>query len=346
MVRKRRKKFKKLTIIFSVLVLIIIIFAAYTGIFLIKHPFNQETYVRIPPNASTRQVVKIMNEYGALQPASISFLIMRGVILFTASHPHSGTYRFTKYNTNFDIMFSIFTGRQLSVVSVTFPEGITIADFARIAQLKLGVDSANFVKETQNRKYIKQLGIPINSLEGYLMPETYFFYYKAEPSEIVQKLIAQQDKIWKEHFEQEAEAKGFSRHLVLTLASIIEAETPSKEERSRISGVFYNRLKRGLKLESDPTVQYAIGSKRRLTLRDLNYDSPFNTYLYKGLPPGPINSPSISAIEAALNPERHNYLYFVSIGDGSGKHLFSETFAKHLTNKGKFKKNRRKNHHQ
>ncbi len=344
MARKRRKKFKKLTIALSVLVVIIIAFASYTGFFLMKHPFNRETYVRIPLNASTRQVVKIMNEYGALQPASISFLIMRGIILFTTNHPHSGTYRFTEDNTNFDVILSIFTGRQLSVVSVTFPEGITIADFARTVQLKLGVDSANFVKETQNRKYIEQLGIPINSLEGYLMPETYFFYYKAEPSEIVQKLIAQQDKVWKEYFKQEAIAKGFSRHFVLTLASIIEAETPSKEERKRVSGVFYNRLERGLKLESDPTVQYAIGSKRRLTLQDLNYDSPFNTYLYKGLPPGPINSPSISAIEAALNPEKHNYLYFVSIGDGSGKHIFSETFAKHLINKSRFQKNRRKNY--
>lgn len=343
MERKRSKKFKKPIIILSVCFLLIIIFATYTGFFLMKHPFNRETYVRIPPNASTRQVIKIMNEYGALQPASISFLIMRGIILFTTNHLHSGTYRFTKDNTNFDIMFSIFTGRQLSVVSVTFPEGITIADFARIVQLKLGVDSASFVKETQNRKYIEQLGIPINSLEGYLMPETYFFYYKSEPSEIVQRLIAQQDRVWKEHFEREAEAKGFSRHFVLTLASIIEAETPLKGERSRISGVFYNRLKRGLKLESDPTVQYALGSKRRLTLQDLNYDSPFNTYLYKGLPPGPINSPSISAIEAALNPEKHNYLYFVSIGDGSGKHFFSATYAKHLTNKGQFKKNRQKN---
>lgn len=344
MTRKRRGKFRKLAIILSLLALIIAIFVAYIVFFLMKHPFNQEIYIRIPLNASTRQVVKMMNEYGALQPSSISFLIMRGVILFTKSNLHSGTYRFTKQNTNFDVIFSIFTGRQLSVVSVTFPEGITIADFARIVQSKLGVDSASFAEETKNRKYIEQLGIPINSLEGYLMPETYFFYYKAEPSEIVQKLIAQQNKVWKEHFEQEAITKGFSRHFVLTLASIIEAETPSKEERKRISGVFYNRLKRGLKLESDPTVQYALGSKRKLTLQDLNYDSPFNTYLYKGLPPGPINSPSISAIECALNPEKHNYLYFVSIGDGSGRHLFSETFAKHLTNKGQFKKNRRKNH--
>lgn len=322
--------------------LVIVVFAVSIVFLLMKHPFNQETYVRIPANASTRQIVTIMNKYGALRPYSISILIMRGIILFTKNHPHSGTYRFTERNTNFDVVFSIFTGRQLSVVSVTFPEGITIADFARIVQSKLGIDSASFIKETQNKKYIEQLGIPINSLEGYLMPETYFFYYKTEASEIVQKLIAQQNKIWEERFEQEAKAKGYSRHFVLTFASIVEAETPLKEERRRISGVFYNRLKRDLKLESDPAVQYAIGSKRRLMFRDLNFDSPFNTYLYKGLPPGPINSPSISAIESALNPERHNYLYFVSIGDGSGRHLFSETFAKHLANKNQFKKNRRK----
>ncbi len=341
MARKRRKKATKWIVIAMLPVLLLIIFASYTYFFLMERPFNSETYIRLPQNVSAREVVKIMNEHGALQPRSIATAIFRGIILFTKYLPYSGTYRFTEKNTNLDIIASIFSGKQLSVVSVTFPEGITIPDFAHILRSKLGVDSVSFVAETQNRKYTEQLDIPINSLEGYLMPETYFFYYRTEPSEIVQKLIAQQNKVWSERFEQAARTKGLSRHFILTLASIIEAESPLKEERPRISGVFYNRLKHGLKLESDPTVQYALGSKRRLKFRDLNFNNPFNTYFYKGLPPGPINSPSVSAIEAALNPEHHNFLYFVSVGDGSGKHLFAETFTKHLAYKSRFKKNQR-----
>jgi len=133
-------------------------------------------------------------------------------------------------------------------------------------------------------------------------------------------------------------------HQILTLASIIEAETPVISERKRVSGVFHNRLKKKMPLAADPTIQYALGThKKRLLYSDLEVDSPYNTYKNAGLPPGPINSPSYSSIEAALTPEVHNYLFFVAKGDGSNTHNFAKNYDEHQNNRKIFNKNRTKN---
>lgn len=130
-----------------------------------------------------------------------------------------------------------------------------------------------------------------------------------------------------------------SRHQVVTLASIVEAETPVLEERPRVAGVYINRLEKGMLLQADPTVQYALNKFSRLTYSDLNYDSPYNTYRYAGLPPSPINSPSKSSIDAVLNYEKHNFIYFVAKGDGSGLHNFARTYEEHLKNVSLYRKN-------
>ena len=141
-------------------------------------------------------------------------------------------------------------------------------------------------------------------------------------------MLAEFKAQWIETFDEEASNLGRTRHEIITLASIIEKEAQSKSERPRISSVFHNRLKRGWRLQADPTVLYALGNPERLlTKADLDVDSPYNTYVYKGLPPGPIASPGIDSIIAALRPEETVYLYFVAVGDG--KHHFSKTLSEH-----------------
>ncbi len=342
--KKKKSKLKKVIIISAIaLAVILLSISAVILNFLYRRPFEKELFIQIPDEANTKRIVKIFNKYNGLKPTELSIPLIRMIVFVTGNFPKSGTYRFSQANSNLDIIRALFTGRQRSIVFVTFPEGIRLVDFASIVQKKLGVDSSEFIAEAQNSELIEKLNIPIKSLEGYLMPESYHFFYKTSTNEIIVRLVNEQNKVWAQKFEKQAKEKGLSRHFVLTLASIIEAESPLKEERKRISGVFYNRLAKGMNLESDPTVQYALGTKQRLRYSDLQIDNPYNTYLYKGLPPGPINSPSIESIEAALNPEKHKFLYFVSYGDGSGRHYFSETYEKHLANRLKFKMTRKKN---
>lgn len=341
------KRIKKIFSLFPILVTFLIIFisiAMISTFFLLKRPITQELYIRIPKNANSKTIIKIFNEKGILRPKAFFLPIIRIYIIVTGCMINSGTYRFDKSNTNFSVLRSIFTGKQLSIVSITFPEGITIPDFARIVQSKLAIDSMSFIEEVRKKKYSKKIGIDCTNIEGYLHPDTYFFYYMESPSVIVERLIEQQDKIWKNKFESTAKKKGLSRHFVLTLASIIEAESSLSEEKPLISGVYWNRLIAGMRLESDPTVQYALGGiKRRLTYKDLKVESPYNTYIVEGLPPTPINSPGIASIESALNPAKHNYYFFVAAGDGSSKHFFARSYAEHLILKKKFKANRKLN---
>lgn len=342
--RKRtKKKLNKAILVVCFAFLILVLgFISYSIILLNKKIEKNEIIIKIQKNSTTRSIVEQFNSYGALKPKAIFLPLIRAYGIATGRIPVSGTYVFTKANRNLDIIRSIFTGSQLSIIKVTYPEGITVRDFAKITQNELGVDTNSFYKAIEEGDYVTKLRIPINSVEGYLMPETYLFYYETDAEIVIRKLIEKQNQIWREKFENVCKEKGLSRHFVLTLASIIELESPLENERKRISGVFYNRMKKGMKLESDPTVQYALNRKRRIKFDDLGINSPYNTYKYEGLPPGPICSPSISSIEAAIFPEKHEYYYFVAYGDGSGRHRFARTFAEHLKNKILYKKELKK----
>ncbi len=335
---KKRKKNRLLKISF-VVTLVSLLAILIISYLLLNQKINQrEIIVNIKKNSSTEFIVEEFNKYGALKPKEFFLPIIRFYSIISGKIPIAGTYKFPNASKNVDIIRSILSGKNLSVVKVTYPEGITLKDFALITQKHLGIDTGKFFETIEKGNYTEKLGIPIRSIEGYLMPETYFFYYGTDVDFVVEKLIETQNKIWFKNFDSVCKGKKLSRHFVLTLASIIELESPLKEERKRISGVFYNRLQKGMRLESDPTVQYALNTKRRMRFSDLEADSPFNTYKYTGLPPGPICSPGVTSIEAAIFPERHNFLYFVSYGDGSGRHRFASTFADHIKNKRLYKK--------
>ena len=171
----------------------------------------------------------------------------------------------------------------------------------------------------------------------------YDFFYNSNVEKVANLLFETQEILWNSKFDESAKRMGWSKYEVLTLASIIEAETPLVTERTRISGVYHNRLRKKMRLQADPTVQYIVGGKDRLSYRDLKKVSPYNTYLYAGLPPGPINSPGESSIYAALNPEQNDYIYFVAFGDGTNRHQFARTLREHKAYSAKYRKNLRKN---
>lgn len=252
-----------------------------------------------------------------------------------------GKYVFKTGSDYEDVLQIIERGPEVELVKVVIPEGFSNQQIAARLEEVLNVEKNEFLNLAGTGKpyFIDRFSflknVPVNSLEGYLFPDTYYFK-KGESAEVIITRML-------ENFSRRAASIGLLGnaenekriHEIVTMASIVEKEAKLEEERPIIASVFYNRLKRGMKLQSCATVEYVLGfSKPRLSNEDLKIDSPYNTYLYPGLPPGPICNPGLSSLKAALNPAQTNYLYFVLI-DNSGKHYFAETYQEFLKAKSK-----------
>ena len=222
----------------------------------------------------------------------------------------------------------------------TIPEGYNICQIAQILEKKGLAGKERFIALTEDAKFISQFGIQAKSLEGYLFPETYRVSKGMEEEEIIKLMVSQLNKNVTKKDRQRAKELGFTFRQIIILASIVEKETSAVEERAFISAVFHNRLKAKRPLQADPTVIYALGEAfdGDLKKEHLRIDSPYNTYRYRGRPPGPIGNPGKKAIQAALYPADVNYLYFVSRNDGT--HAFSSSLEEHNRAVWKYQKRR------
>ena len=235
-----------------------------------------------------------------------------------------GRYDFTGENSCRSVLDKLASADFLKI-KVTIPEGSTIWSTASILQKQMGLDSAGIVALNTDSAFLSEAKLPY--LEGYLYPETYFFPWGSSAKSVIREMIdlfhTSTDSIWPDRI-----VNDLSRRELVVLASIVEAETKLKGEHGKVSSVYNNRLARGMKLDADPTVIYGLGGlDRPLWTKDLKKPSPYNTYLNKGLPPTPINSPGLVSLRAALNPEQTDFLYFVA--DNTGGHVFSRTNAEH-----------------
>ncbi len=247
-----------------------------------------------------------------------------------------GYYRFEDGASNYDLLDKIRKGRQ-DPVRVAVPPGTRPAVLAAVLRRDLAVDSAAFREALRDPAFADDLGTDTTHLFGYMRPNSFDIYWTTDARGTVERLKREWDRFWTDEMQRKADALGLSRDEVVTLASIVEWEARQPEERPRIAGVYLNRLlgrtRAGrMRLQADPTVQYALmrkegGRMRRLLFADYAFPDAYNTYLIDGLPPGPINNPSESSVLAVLDPEAHEYLYFVATGDGT--HTFSRTLAEH-----------------
>ena len=260
-----------------------------------------------------------------------------------------GTFTLIDANTNLSIIRQLLNGTP-EIITVQLLEGWNIKQISNELNKMLGFELSDLMNLSKNKNFLLKHNIKANSIEGYLFPDTYKLFSGETPTSVFNILVDKHNDFWTNTYELRAEELGLTKHEVITLASIIEGEAIFDSERPRISGVYHNRLKLKMKLQADPTIQYIISdSPRRLLNRDLRIDSPYNTYIYKGLPPGPINSPGKKSLIAALYPEENNYIFFVARGDGF--HTFSINERKHniakkhfqsIRNKYKKKKNNAK----
>ncbi len=217
---------------------------------------------------------------------------------------------------------------------LTVPEGLTIDETASLVSERLGVARDSVVAAARDGAAASAvLGYPVRSFEGFLRPETYTLPMVIGAVEIVRLMADGFKNDWKPEWNTQLESLGMTQLQLVTLASIVEGEARVDDERETIAGVYHNRLRIGMALQADPTVQYAIAlktgkRKTRLFQKDYQFPSPYNTYLHRGLPPGPVNSPGLRSIEASLYPAKVPYFYFVA-GE-NGRHVFSRTYSEHL----------------
>jgi len=252
----------------------------------------------------------------------------------------AGTFKLSNIHTNNEVINNIVFGSP-ERKKITFLEGWNMNQVAKHLSKEFDFKYFEVIELLNDEKFIRNLQINSNTLEGYLFPETYYFFEGVDKTSVIERLVKEHKKFWNNANLSKADSLGFTPYEIITLASIIEGEAIYDSERSIISAVYHNRLKIGMKLQADPTVQYIIeDGPRRLLNKDLRIKSPYNTYIYQGLPPGPINSPGEQSLIAALSPQDNDYLYFVAKGDGY--HTFSRNEKEHERAKRAFQRVRKK----
>lgn len=239
----------------------------------------------------------------------------------------AGEYKLVSTMTPMDILNAFVKG-EVNLHKLTIPEGYSIKQIAEVLEKNNLCSKDEFIEKAFDMEMVESLNINGESLEGYLFPETYFFSKNPSPENIINAMANRFFSIYTDELRKRAEEINFTDHEIITLASIIEKETGAAKERKLISSVFHNRLKKRMKLETDPTVIYGIKNfNGNITKKDLRKKTPYNTYIIRGLPPGPIANPGIESIKAALYPAKTEFLFFVSKKDGT--HYFSRTLREH-----------------
>lgn len=334
---------------FGILILIIVLAVAAGGWYVYSgmqpvEPSERDVRITIEPGTGTSGIASMLEDNGLIKNSFffVSYLKWKS----EGSRFQAGVYDLKPGVTYDEIIAKLNSGDvvKAEMIRFTIPEGFTVMQMAEklaeqgIADQEIflqltkqgdGLDSP-LLEDIQSGDALKYL------LEGYLFPETYELKKGSTEADIVNRMLEETEKRLEgiADFDAKLTKTGLSLNELMTVASLIEREVVADSERGMVAGVIYNRLAKDMKLEIDATVQYLLDKpKERLLNSDLrSVDSPYNTYLYAGLPPGPIAAPSLKSIEAALEPEASEYLFYVTKKDGSGEHLFAKTYKEHLKN--------------
>ncbi|MFH1117970.1 MAG: endolytic transglycosylase MltG [Pseudomonadota bacterium] len=289
-------------------------------------PAGQDAIVSIPRGCSLSQVGTILENQGIISSRFVFKLV--GLIRGGQCKIKAGDYALKTGSDAGEVLDLLVSGKTL-MLSVTIPEGYTVFQTADLLQKKGLVRKDDFLKKALDQSFVGDLGLEGKTVEGYLFPDTYSFRYsdRNDVKSVVTKMVNRYREVYDRHVRATAEKYGWTESQVVTLASLIEKEARASEH-ALVSAVFHNRLRKNMRLQSDPTVIYGIkpmGSK--ITRQDLDRKHPYNTYQNSGLPPGPIASPGRESLIAAIHPEDKPYLYFVARNDGT--HHFSTTLREH-----------------
>lgn len=291
--------------------------------------YEGERSVKIPPGADFAAVTDSLEARGLLSSRTTFQFV--GWLSGWRHQIKTGHYTFEAGASNYRLLDVLRRGLQ-TPIRVTIPPGTRPEVVAAVAARDMAFTADSFRAALRDTALAAALDTDTTHLFGYMMPETYFFYWQTPAHDVVRRIKEHFDDFYADHLAAGADSLDLAKSDIVTLASIIEWETGLVDEKPRIAGVYLNRIDRGMPLQADPTVQYAVmareGQKRRLLFRDYDIDHPYNTYNYRGLPPGPLTNPSPSSLRAVVNAENHPYYYFVATGNGG--HTFSRTLREHV----------------
>lgn len=301
------------------------------GYYFVFHPnttVQDEGYIYIRPGDTFSTVTQELQKKGYLKNR-YTFQKVAALKKYPAL-VKSGRYKITDGMSNNELVGLLRSGRQ-SPVHFTFNNIRTLEQFAGIVSRYLDMDSLEFITLLHEPANLQKWGVTEETLIGLFIPNTYQIYWDISPEDFVERMRAEYQKFWNDSRKKKAEQTGLTPMDVMTLASIVEEETNRKEEYPIIAGVYMNRLKKGWKLEACPTLKFALGdfTIKRILDKHQQTDSPYNTYKNAGLPPGPVRMPSVQVIEAVLNYQHHDYMFFCAKSDFSGRHYFSRTLREH-----------------
>lgn len=298
---------------------------------------DEDRYFSIPSGYTFKQLQNKLAEQRIVNDlVSFSFLAK---LKDLDTNLKAGMYLIKANMTNIELINLFRSGAQ-APVKLTFSNARLLSQLPKILTQTIEIDSADLAPLLLSDKVAAHYGFDKENFIGMFIPNTYEVYWTITPKGLLDRMKYEYEGFWTEERKQKAEALKMKPVEVSTLASIVASETNKMDEASTIAGVYINRLKRGIPLQADPTLVYAIGdfSIRRILNKDKELDSPYNTYKYRGLPPGPIRLPSIPAIDAVLNAESHSYLYFCAKPDFSGYHTFARTLTEHNANARAFQR--------
>ena len=325
---------------FILIVFLLLITAGFSGVIMmysrilrnnVEVPAGEYVYIFIPTGSNFNDVLRILGEQDILRDTS-SF---RWVAIKKnyPNHVNPGRYRMQSGMSNNRLVGMLRSGNQ-EPVQLVFNNIRTPQKLAGVIAEQIEADSIEILSVFSDKALIEKYNLSRETIPGVFIPNTYEIYWNTSGEEFLDRMVREYRIFWDENRLALARGIELDPMEVMTLASIVDEETLKTEEESRIAGVYINRLNRRIRLHADPTVKFAAGDMNitRVLNKHLEIDSPYNTYRYGGLPPGPIVIPSISAIDAILNYERHNFLYFCATDDFSGYHNFATTLAQHNKN--------------
>lgn len=298
-----------------------------------------DPYVYIPTGSSFEDVVKILRK-GRFIRDEANFRWLAAQMNYKKDVMRAGRYEVKPGWTNKQLIQHLRSGPQapvkLVLTTMRLPEDVA----GKVSQF-LEADSLSLIRLFHNDKHLEQYNLTHETLISVIIPNTYEMYWNTDAKGFLDRMVKEHDSFWaKNGREQRAAQMGLSTDEIYTVASIVERETNNNDEKPRIAGVYLNRLRIDMRLQADPTCVFATRdfATHRVTQKHTGFDSPYNTYMYKGLPPGPISMASIPSIDAVLNHEKHKYLYFCAKPDESGTHTFAETLSAHKVNAVRFQR--------
>ncbi len=295
--------------------------------------------IEFPTGSTYQEMVNLLHQNGFLKD-TVSFNWVAAQMKYKKANMRTGRFEIQANWSNRKLIQHLRNGKQATTKVVLTNERLPENVAAKVARF-IEPDSLEMWQLFQDEKFLDEQGFSKETLMSVFIPNTYDFFWNTTPQKFFERMKKEHSKFWeKDDRLSKAKALDMTPEEVYTLASIVEKETNQNPEKARIAGVYMNRLKKGMLLQADPTCVFATRdfTARRVLNKHLEFDSPYNTYLYNGLPPGPISMASISSIDAVLNHEDHKYIYFCAKPDDSGYHAFARTLSAHNVNANKFRK--------